>query len=59
MKQLPDYNKIIFPPYPGVAWSKILPDTDDRSIDFIKCFIKYDYDKRITAQQVRNFLYKI
>lgn len=52
MSQLPDYNKIIFPPYPGIPWTKILPDADKKTIDFVKCFIQYDHRKRLTAMQV-------
>ncbi|XP_014294399.1 cyclin-dependent kinase 20 [Halyomorpha halys] len=49
--KLPDFNKISFKQSPPLPWEKLLPFVNKDTREFIKAFIKYDANKRLTAKQ--------
>jgi len=53
LHQLPDYNKISFSPTQPKKFEELIPDADSMCVDFIKSFIRYDGNKRLSAQKVR------
>lgn len=52
LRDLPDYNKITFPPSKGKLFEELIPDADCTCIDLIKSFICYDGSKRLSARKV-------
>lgn len=53
LTSLPDYNKITFPESRRVPWETLVPDSPPEALSLIQCFLLYDSDKRISAQEVR------
>jgi serine/threonine protein kinase len=49
MTDLPDYNKISFPPAKGTPYEDICPDAEEEAIGLLKSFLVYDSTKRISA----------
>lgn len=56
LKDLPDYNKISFPPSAAVPLETLIPDADQLLLRLIRSFLLYDSKKRIPAKEVR-FVY--
>ncbi|KAJ1528754.1 hypothetical protein ONE63_007141 [Megalurothrips usitatus] len=54
---LPDYNKIIFPESRRVPWETLVPDCPPDALSLIQCFLLYNADKRISAQEALNHSY--
>ncbi|XP_047510229.1 cyclin-dependent kinase 20-like isoform X2 [Pieris napi] len=48
---LPDYHKITFPESPPMSWTEILPGVEPDAVNFIKSFLLYDENKRISAKE--------
>ncbi len=58
LKDLPDYNKISFPPSKGKSFEELIPDRDSSCIQLIKSFLCYDGSKRLPARKVNKYLPK-
>ena len=52
---LPDYNKITFPESRRVPWETLIPECPQDALSLIQCFLVYDSNKRISAQEVSGF----
>lgn len=57
LKDLPDYNKITFPPSKGKLFEELVPDADSTCINLIKSFIRYDGSKRLPARKVSSTIF--
>ncbi|XP_039283423.1 cyclin-dependent kinase 20 isoform X2 [Nilaparvata lugens] len=57
LTNLPDYNKISFPPARPLPWSTLLPDSSPVLVDLAKHLLVYDADKRLTASQALEHCY--
>ncbi|XP_022920833.1 cyclin-dependent kinase 20-like isoform X2 [Onthophagus taurus] len=59
LKNLPDYNKIAFAKTAGLSWKEILPRFDWYIVNFVKGFLQYDSNKRLSAKQALNHTFFI
>lgn len=52
VRELPDFNKVSFPSYEPVPFSKLFPDAEPSAVDLLSKLLVLDPDKRLSAREV-------
>lgn len=52
LRNLPDFDKISFPPAKGKSWKSLVPDPPPGAVDLIRALLTYNPANRLTVEQV-------